>query len=115
MRIRDPYQSARRTSIFGLFLVILVFVAGMGWLVLGMSSRSFDGESDSSEEISGLSSEAQIVRDQYGIPYITASSENDAMAALGYAHAQDRLWQMDLFRRVGQGRLSELLGEKLIG
>lgn len=101
-------------SLFGIFLVLTVFVVGIGWLVVGMTGRSFTSDEDHSEEIEGLSGEVSIVRDRYGVPYITAANENDAMAALGYAHAQDRLWQMDMFRRFGQGRLSELLGSHLI-
>lgn len=101
-------------SLLGIFLVLLVFVVGIGWLVVGMTGRSFTSDEDQSDEIEGLSGEVSIVRDSYGVPYIKAANENDAMAALGYAHAQDRLWQMDMFRRFGQGRLSELLGSKLI-
>ena len=48
--------------------------------------------------------------DARGVPTITAQSIPDAMFGLGYAHARDRLWQMELFRRVAQGRLSEVLG-----
>ena len=50
------------------------------------------------------------MRNQDGIPYIIAGSENDAWAALGYAHAQDRLWQMELNRRVSRGTLAQLFG-----
>ncbi|MCE2503880.1 MAG: penicillin acylase family protein [Chlorobi bacterium] len=115
MRVRDSYLAARRMSFLGLLLVGLTFIGGMGWLVLGMVSRSFVSEDNASVEIPGLSGKVEIARDRYGIPYILAETENDAMTALGYAHAQDRLWQMDLFRRVGQGRLSELMGTRLIG
>jgi penicillin amidase len=57
----------------------------------------------------------EIVRDREGIPHIRAGSEADAYFALGWVHAQDRLWQMDLGRRVAAGRLSELLGERTLG
>ena len=57
----------------------------------------------------------KIVRDNYGVPYITATkSDLDAFYALGYVHAQDRLWQMDFQRRLGEGKLSELFGKKTI-
>lgn len=58
----------------------------------------------------GLSAAVQIVRDQHGIPTIRAQSEHDAYFALGFVHAQDRLWQMDLARRAGAGRLAEIVG-----
>ena len=51
-----------------------------------------------------------ISRDTYGIPYITTTDDLDSFYALGYAHAQDRLWQMMLLRRTAQGRLSEIIG-----
>lgn len=62
----------------------------------------------------GLSEETKVYFTEYGIPHIYANSEEDAYRALGYVHAQDRLWQMDLLRRVGGGRLSELFGESLV-
>ncbi|MGE4064845.1 MAG: penicillin acylase family protein [Rhodospirillaceae bacterium] len=58
----------------------------------------------------GLSAPVTVVRDAHGIPTITAASEGDAYFALGYVHAQDRMFQMELMRRQGQGRLSELIG-----
>src|SRR5688500_15100380 len=99
MRIRDSYSAARRMSVLGLIAVGLTFVLGMAWLVLGMAGRSFTSADDYEDEIKGLDGKTTIARDANGIPYITAASESDAMTALGYAHAQDRLWQMDLFRR----------------
>ncbi len=55
-----------------------------------------------------------IYRDASGIPLILARSEHDAFFALGYLHAQDRIWQMDLFRRFGKGELAEILGAELL-
>lgn len=56
-----------------------------------------------------------IYRDGNAIPHIFAESRRDAYFALGYAQAQDRLWQMEFLRRLGSGRLAEILGERLIG
>jgi penicillin amidase len=56
----------------------------------------------------------EIIRDRHGIPHIYAKNDNDAWYGLGFAHAQDRLWQMEMNRRIGAGRLSEILGEKTI-
>lgn len=58
----------------------------------------------------GLGAPVEIARDGWGIPHIAAQSEGDAAFGLGYAHAQDRLWQMELHRRIGTGRLAELFG-----
>lgn len=57
-----------------------------------------------------LKAAVEVLRDAYGIPHIFASTEADAAYALGYVHAQDRLWQMEMNRRIGSGRLAELLG-----
>ena len=58
-----------------------------------------------------LSNKVIVVFDNYGIPHIYASSLDDAFFALGYIHARERLWQMDIFRRSAEGLLSEILGE----
>jgi penicillin amidase len=60
--------------------------------------------------VTGLQKPVTIHRDEHGVPRIAADNEHDMLVALGYVHAQDRLWQMDMARRVGEGRLSELLG-----
>ncbi|MDQ5825044.1 MAG: penicillin acylase family protein [Chloroflexota bacterium] len=57
----------------------------------------------------GLSAPVTVTRDAFGVPHIVAANEKDLYAAQGYVHAQDRLFQMFLFRAVGQGRLAELL------
>jgi len=66
--------------------------------------------------ISGLpvSARVEVVRDVYGIPHITAANEHDLYVAQGFVHAQDRLWQMELLRRLTEGRLSEVSGESMV-
>jgi penicillin amidase len=58
-----------------------------------------------------LDGQVEIVRDRWGVPHIFATNDRDAFLALGYVHAQDRLWQMEMNRRIGAGRLSEILGD----
>jgi penicillin amidase len=58
-----------------------------------------------------LSSPVEIYRDPYGVPSIEARNDHDLLVAYGYVQAQDRLWQMDMERRIGMGRLSEIVGE----
>lgn len=60
--------------------------------------------------LKGLDSPVTIIRDEHGIPHISAATDHDAFFALGYVHAQDRLWQMSYSRRLAQGRLSEIMG-----
>ena len=67
------------------------------------------------KKLSGLKDDVKVYYDPYGIPHIYAQNEEDALRALGYAHAQDRLWQMELLRRVAKGRLSEVFGKDLVG
>ncbi|MEM7568699.1 MAG: penicillin acylase family protein [Pseudomonadota bacterium] len=62
-----------------------------------------------------LRAPARLSRDGYGLAYISAQSEEDALFALGFAHAQDRLWQMDLVRRAATGRMSEVFGSPTLG
>src|SRR5262249_16409319 len=61
--------------------------------------------------VQGPDAPVEILRDAEGVPHIYARTESDALFGLGYAHAQDRLWQMEFQRRIGNGRLSEILGE----
>jgi len=61
--------------------------------------------------IDGLEGDVEIFYDEYGVPYIYGDDYLDIAYALGFLHARDRLFQMDIMRRIGQGRLSELLGE----
>jgi penicillin amidase len=58
----------------------------------------------------GLGAPVEVIRDRWGVPHIYAASLEDALFAQGYVHAQDRLWQMELNRRTGHGRLAELFG-----
>lgn len=65
-------------------------------------------------EIDGPSATVEILRDRYGIPHIRAASRRDAIFALGFVHAQDRLWQMEMQRRAAAGRLAEILGSAAV-
>ncbi len=62
----------------------------------------------------GLERKISILRDDNGVPYVDAASDMDAYFAMGYLHAQDRLWQLEISRRLAQGRLSEVLGRKAL-
>ncbi len=91
----------------------LVFVAGAA-IVLGLSAYSYLRASlpalNGSVAVSGISGPVDIIRDHDAITHVFASTRLDTFFGLGYAHAQDRLWQMEFQRRVGEGRLSEILG-----
>ena len=61
--------------------------------------------------LQGLHEAVEVITDRYGVPHIYAHNEDDLFFAQGYMHAQERLWQMELNRRIGSGRLSEIFGE----
>ena len=87
-------------------LVLVGAAAGGGYLWLRGSLPEIDGE----RAASGLAAPVEVVRDRHGVPHVLARNEEDALFALGYVHAQDRLWQMEMNRRIGAGRLAEVLG-----
>lgn len=89
---------------------ILLAVIISAFLFINSLKPDYDGE----KVLPGLESEVTVFYDTYGIPHIYADNENDAFRALGYAHAQDRLWQMELLRRVAKGGLSEVFGKDLL-
>jgi penicillin amidase len=64
--------------------------------------------------VAGISAPVEILRDSHAIPRISGASEADVFYALGFAHAQDRLWQMTMLRRTAQGRLSEVFGTRTV-
>src|ERR1051326_7686081 len=80
-------------------------------LIFLLAPSSAQNESPQSIKIKGLKERVTIARDERGIPYIDAKSDDDDLYfAQGYATAADRLWQMDLFRRTARGELAEILG-----
>ena len=62
-------------------------------------------------QVPSLHSETKVYRDEYGVPHLLADTDRDAYFTVGFLHAQDRLWQLELLRRAGEGRLAEVLGE----
>ena len=96
----------------GLIWLVLLVALGLagGWLWLRQSLPMVDGRT----EVAGLEAPVTIVRDAYDVPHIEAASFRDAVFAEGFVHAQDRLWQMDFRRRLGSGRLAEVLGPAVV-
>lgn len=92
--------------LLGLLLIVAI-IALIGFLFINSLTPTYEGE----KELQQLADQVDVYFDSYGIPHIYASSEEDALRTLGYVHAQDRLWQMELLRRAGSGRLSEVFGE----
>lgn len=94
------------------FLVYIgvIFFAAIGY---GVLLRTLPNDSGTMK-LSGLQTPVEVIFDQNAIPHIQANSMEDAMQTLGFVHARDRLWQMEFLRRVGQGRLSEIVGDATV-
>lgn len=91
-----------------LFIVVLIFIGS--WLYSKTLEPIYKGEI----KIKNISDNVTIHFDKIGVPHIEAKNQQDAYVALGYVHAQDRLWQMELIRRIAAGRLSEIFGKELL-
>jgi len=99
----------------GLGIAVLLIIAAAGGFayIRHLATRGIP-DYDGKLQLSGLSAEVMVYRDQYAVPHIYAQNEQDLYMAVGYCMAQDRLFQMDLIRRVTMGRLAEVVGEKAV-
>ena len=97
--------------IIGWLLTLLILVCGgFAWWLFFRPLPQIDGTAS----LPGLQNPVTVDRDIWGIPHVRASSLADMAEAQGYVMAQDRLWQMDLLRRVARGQLSEILGSATV-
>ncbi len=99
-----------KKTLLGLFTLIIVLIISI-FFFLKLQAPKYSGKLQLPNSVKDST---LIIYDDYGIPHILAQSETDAYFALGYAHAQERLFQMDLIRRLAKGELAEILGPKLI-
>src|SRR5690242_16348802 len=105
-------QKILRASI-SLLITALIFVClGIVWLY--WRAHVCLAQLDGTVAVSGLNAPVEVLRDAHGVPHIRAQSLHDLMFAQGYITAQDRLWQMDLSRRLARGELSEIFGKKTL-
>jgi penicillin amidase len=93
------------TVLIFLIVIILALLA-----YLQMTKPKYEGEAN----LANISNSTTVYFDEYGVPHIYADNQKDAMTTLGYVHAQDRLWQMELMRRIAPGRLSEIFGTPVL-
>lgn len=91
-------------------VVLLVISSAAGWIWARGSLPLLDGQL----ALAGLRAPVEILIDASGVPTAYAADQDDAWFAAGVLHARDRLWQMELYRRVTRGRLSEVLGEQTV-
>jgi penicillin amidase len=101
------------------FLILSMMIGVLPWVQpnggLWMDIHWANYPPYATEHLPGLDGQIEIVRDKMGVPHIFASTEHDLYLACGYVHAQDRLFQIDTYRRLAQGRLSEIFGENYFG
>ncbi len=88
-------------------VIILAIVGFLAWRTITSPWPQIQGEL----ALPGLQDTVTVIRDPRGIPHIYASNPHDLFMAQGFIHAQDRFWQMEFWRRIGEGRLSEIFGE----
>jgi penicillin amidase len=97
--------------VFGIIILLVVLVAaGGGYFLVRRNFPAING----TISVAGLQSRVEVYRDSWGIPHIYASNPHDLFFAQGYVHAQDRFWQMEFWRRIGSGRLAEILGKSAL-
>ncbi len=104
----------RGKKILGIILLIVFILSIAGYIFINSIKSSGAVDYNKAVTINGLKDKVTVYRDKFGIPHIFATNEDDLYKVTGYIQAQDRMWQMDLLRRVTQGRLSEIFGKDMI-
>ena len=95
---------------FCTILCVAGVVVTIGWFRLHQSGQPLRG----TLSLPGLEAPVEVLLDSLGIPRVYAAGEADMLRSLGYLHAADRLWQMEFFRRIAAGRLSEVFGRDML-
>lgn len=98
----------KRTLIAFLSLIVTTIIVAGGYLYSKQPTRQ------GTMQVQGLQGSVTVRYDERGVPHIRAENEADLYRALGYVHAQDRLFQMEIMRRLARGELAEVLGPKLL-
>ena len=111
MRLQPGMRGLRSIAALAALVVLMLLAAAASLLAVLWNTVP---ASSGTIGIAGLNGPVDIIRDREGVPHIFATTVDDLGAALGFVHAQERLWQMELMRRAGQGRLSEIFGERTV-
>nr|MBP8238040.1 penicillin acylase family protein [Pseudomonas sp.] len=98
-----------KRTLTALALIVAASAAGAYWYI-----DSKQPQRDGELQLSHLQAAVTVDYDERGVPHIQAQNEADMYRALGYVHAQDRLFQMEILRRLARGELAEVLGSKLV-
>lgn len=111
-KLTKPMKILKRILL--ILLIVIIAAAVGGYFYSRYLATKGLPDYDSNVQLTGITEEVSVLRDARGVPHIYAKNEADLYVATGYVMAQDRLWQMDLLRRVTQGRLSEIFGEDMV-
>ena len=118
-------QNTKNINLFAIFVFFVVFVPARESLParqprtaaqpdLSSLAKARLAQIDGALTVTGLQAPVSVVRDTWGVPHISAQSADDLFFAQGYVMAQDRLWQMELWRRAAEGRLAEIVGASAV-
>ena len=105
------------TRLFRILVRVLTVLLLIGGTAIGLGYYLLSGslpDYDKTYQFTDVTGRVEIVRDNHAVPHIFAEHEKDLFYGLGYAHAEDRLWQLLMLRRTAQGRLSEVFGERTL-
>ncbi|MEE9616970.1 MAG: penicillin acylase family protein [Anaerolineae bacterium] len=97
-------------AVIAVIVLVLGLIGGYGLFTVRRPWPKTNG----TLHVDGLQADVTIIRDSWGVPHVYASNTHDLFFAQGYVHAQDRFWQMEFSRRIGSGRLAEILGESAL-
>jgi penicillin amidase len=112
--VRKQTKSKRWKKVLSISLAFFVLLLMGGMIFVNVYTNRSLPQTKGDISISGLSEPVNVVRDEQGVPHITAKNEHDLYFAQGFIQAQDRLFQMDLSRRQASGQLSEVIGEATV-
>ncbi|MEJ7748789.1 MAG: penicillin acylase family protein [Candidatus Limnocylindrales bacterium] len=102
----------KRVGVTVLIVILVAVIGGVGTMAW-LTARALP-QTSGTLQVPGLDGAVTVGRDEYGIAQIRAGTSHDLFLAQGYTHAQERMWQMEVWRRIGSGRLSELFGESTL-
>ncbi|GMB08195.1 penicillin acylase family protein [Thermolongibacillus altinsuensis] len=114
MEVAVKIKPKRLKKILGVSLAVLALLLLSGVIFANVYINRSLPQTEGELAVSGLSEQVKVVRDEQGVPHITAKNEHDLYFVQGFVQAQDRLFQMDLSRRQASGRLSEVIGEATV-
>ncbi|MCS6848537.1 MAG: penicillin acylase family protein [Anaerolineae bacterium] len=98
-------------KVLAALLILALIIGGAGAASFLYATRRPFPQTSGTLRLSGLTGNVEVIRDAFGVPHIYADTPDDLFRAQGFVHAQDRFFQMEFWRRIGQGRLAELFGE----